>query len=328
MNAKKFVALLLSLVMVLSLAACGNQSAATAEVAESASEGTETAEVTEAAEQTEEVEEVEEADGLVGVRANEDYDEVSAELYEGALGEFYEYYSAAAAMTDTNERYAAMAIAEAKLLESGVMLPTTSPGGTYVRGRFAPNTCPSVKWGGDMNRYEQMLITEEPVTAEDWTAMRALFAEKQGTGTYHEAAEAYLTENGYTLKDEYNFIYTADPESWDVFSEWNSTLYEPLCLTFDNLMQYDCENTLQPALAESYEMTENADGTVTYTFKIREGVMWVDSQGREVAEVCADDFVAGAQHLFDTGSGIEDLLTVDGAYVVGATDLYYGESSD
>ena len=50
------------------------------------------------------------------------------------------------------------------------------------------------------------------------------------------------------------------------------------------------ENQAQPALAESY--TVSADG-LKYTFKIRQGVVWVDNQNRKVADLTADDFVAG-----------------------------------
>lgn len=56
------------------------------------------------------------------------------------------------------------------------------------------------------------------------------------------------------------------------------------------LLEYDCEGTSQPALAESYDVSD--DG-LTYTFHLRKGASWVDSQGRKIADVTADDFVAG-----------------------------------
>mgnify|MGYP003307512534 CR=1 FL=1 len=69
-----------------------------------------------------------------------------------------------------------------------------------------------------------------------------------------------------------------------------------------------------PALAVSYTVSE--DGLV-YTFKIRPGVKWVDSQGREVADVKADDFVAGMQHMMDAMGGLEYLVQY---IIVGADD--------
>ena len=87
-------------------------------------------------------------------------------------------------------------------------------------------------------------------------------------------------------------------------------------------MEYDIENVLQPALAESYDVSE--DG-LTYTFHLREGVSWVDSQGRKVADVKADDFVAGMEHLIDAGGGLEALL--DGL-ILNASAYLNGEITD
>ena len=58
--------------------------------------------------------------------AGKDHAEISDDLYEKILGEFDEYYQAAKAATTVSERFALMAIAEAKLLETGVMLPSTA----------------------------------------------------------------------------------------------------------------------------------------------------------------------------------------------------------
>ena len=101
--------------------------------------------------------------------------------------------------------------------------------------------------------------------------------------------------------------------------------------TYDGLYEYDCEGRLLPALAESYEKTENADGTVSYTFKIRPGVKWVDSQGRQVADVKADDFVAGMQHMLDAGGGLDYLVTghsAEESLIVNAYPYRNGELSD
>lgn len=81
----------------------------------------------------------------------------------------------------------------------------------------------------------------------------------------------------------------------------------------------------QPALAESYEVSE--DG-LSWTFHIREGVKWVDSQGREVADVCADDWVAGMQHMMDAMGGLEYLAGADGAHIVNADAYINGEITD
>ena len=132
-----------------------------------------------------------------------------------------------------------------------------------------------------------------------------------------------MTDKGYELKDTYNYnLYNTDPTTWDVLATSQSADSEAIVNTFDGLMEYDMENVLQRALAESYEVSE--DG-LTYTFHIREGAVWVDSQGRKVADVTADDWVAGMQHMMDAMGGLEFL--VDGV-LENATGYINNEITD
>jgi oligopeptide transport system substrate-binding protein len=62
----------------------------------------------------------------------------------------------------------------------------------------------------------------------------------------------------------------------------------------DTLVEYDNLGNVKPSLAESWEMSE--DG-LTYTFKIRQGQKWYDYEGKEVADVTANDFVSAAKYL-------------------------------
>ena len=100
--------------------------------------------------------------------------------------------------------------------------------------------------------------------------------------------------------------YTADPNTWDILASSRSVDAECLINTMCGLMEYDLEGVQQPSLASSYEISP--DG-LTYTFHLRDDVVWVDSQGREVAKLTADDFVAGMQHLCDAAGGLEELLS-------------------
>ena len=88
---------------------------------------------------------------------------------------------------------------------------------------------------------------------------------------------------------------------------------DAVCQTVEGLVKYDMENVLQPALAESWECSE--DG-LTWTFHIREGAVWTDYQGRKVADVKADDWVASLQHMFDyygdSGAEVVAPLIVNG----------------
>ncbi|MCM1298624.1 MAG: ABC transporter substrate-binding protein [Firmicutes bacterium] len=236
---------------------------------------------------------------LVDPYADMTHDEISKELYDANLGDFITILDEAKSASSVSERFAKMAIAEAKLLEQAVLVPSNSNGGRYAISRVAPNTVSPILWGTDNDRFHQVIVATEFIKSEDRAEMKEHYNEVKGTGEYEAWAKQYLTDKGYTIKDTYDIIYPSDPKTWDWINTYRSADSEALCNMWDGLMEYDMEGVLQPALAESY--TVSADG-LTYTFKLREGVQWVDSQGREIAEVVADDFVAGMQHMMDSGA--------------------------
>lgn len=244
-------------------------------------------------------------------------------LYDAILGDFVALYDKAEEADSLAERYAYQAAAEAKMLGQGVMIPLTTRGGNYAIRRIAPRSVNSTLWGANEYRYETIIVLNEMLKKEDNQALRDLWNEVSGTGTYDEKAKAYLTEKGYTFKDSYNYgNYTADPETWDVLASSRSVVTEPLAVTVDGLFQYDVENVQQPALATGYTVSD--DG-LTYTFTIRDGVTWVDSQGRKVADLTADDFVAGFQHLLDCPSSPAGLLI---GVIKGVNEYLSGDITD
>ena len=323
---KKLVSILLAVATV--AGTCGAPA-----MAVFAEEGTETVAETEAVEDAEEENaddaDAEDADAEDADEEDDDEDDVSdeyttasEELYNSELGEFYSLYSDAKEETNVSKRYAMMALAEGKLMESAVMLPTKTSGGDYRLSRMAPHTTDYSLWGTDEYRIHQALIATDFIKAEDIAALREKWAELKGTGTYEAEAKKYLEEKGYTLKDEYNYRYTADPATWDILASSRATESRPLVNTFDGLMEYDSEGVQQPALAESYEVSE--DG-LTYTFHLRQGLEWVDSQGRKVADLTADDFVTGMQHMMDAQGGLEYLIE---GVIKNASQYISGEVTD
>lgn len=282
---KKFVSLMLALAMMLSLFAC-NSSADNSNPPENStgapgqSQGVQPGEFT---------------------PVTYDYET----LYNENLGEFYDLYMEAKEAGSVSERWAKMAVAEAKLLSTGAVSLTRSRGGNYAISRVAGRTITGVLYGNDSDRSHQAVVCNEFIRSEDQAELRSMWNELHGTGTYLQAAKDYLTGKGYTLRDTYGYTYATDPTTFDIFATSQQTDTEPVVQTYDGLMEYDCENVLQPALAT--EMTMSDDG-LKYTFKIREGQVWVDNQGRKVADVKADDWVAGMQHLFDAKGGLQSLL--------------------
>lgn len=121
---------------------------------------------------------------------------------------------------------------------------------------------------------------------------------------------------------EYNYVFTTDIETLDyTFSQRqsNSIHYSNFV---DGLYEWDPEGQLVPALAESYEVSE--DG-LTYTYKIREGVPWIDAEGNEYgADVTAQDWITGLKHAVEKKSEtlyiVADSIKGLSDYISGATD--------
>lgn len=299
---RKIVSALLVMSMTASLVACGNSGSGSSDPADesvsvSSSASSESdASASASSESEAEAEESEMPEG---------YDETSTELYNEALGDFNDALATAKEAETVDERYALMAVAEGKLMESAMMYPLTSRGGTYAMYRMAPRTKDYTLWGSDKDRYHQYVVTTDFIKAEDYNEMRAKWDELKGTGTYESWVKEYLAGKGYTLKDSFSMPYASDPVTWDGLATSRAADIDAIINTYDGLMEYDVEGTLQPALAESYEVSD--DG-LTYTFHLRKDVKWTDSQGREVDTVKADDFVAGMQHMCDAQGGLEYLV--------------------
>ena len=315
----KLMALLLVLTMMLSLVACaGNEKPV--ETTAPATEPAPTEEVTEPAG------DVYTGPDWAAIEAM-DYDEASDALYEWNLGEFYAVYQdAKSEIVDLDLRLAKMAIAEAKLMESGVFIPVYGDGGAYAMNRAVPRTVTTTSWGLDEYRWYTALVTNELITSEDRDALTGLWGESADADAWLAAAKAFLADHGYTLTDTWNVANGYEIATWDcIASSYTSDAYF-IAPTYSPLLEYDAKNVQQPALAESVDV--NDDGTV-YTFHLRQGVKWVDQQGRELAEVTADDWVASMAHLIDNNDALGYLMTKSDGCGIKNFDAYLnGEVTD
>lgn len=240
----------------------------------------------------------------------EQYLAESAKIYGEQLGDFKAAYEKAVAETkNTSKRYALMALAEAKLMESAVFIPGSANGGTYAISKVAPNTISSVLWGNDSDRFHNAILADKLITAADRTALKAKWSTMRAEGKtakdYETAVKAYFSEHGYSVKTTYNMGYASDPKTWDAQATSRAADSEAIVNTYDSLMEYDAFNVLQYALAENHTVSD--DG-LTYTFTLRKDVKWVNSKGQEITELKADDFVAGFQHMLDAKGGLEYLV--------------------
>lgn len=315
----KLMAMLLVLTMMLSLVACaGNEKPV--ETTAPATEPAPTEEVTEPAG------DVYTGPDWAAIDAM-DYDEASDALYEWNLGEFNAaYQDAKSEIADLDLRLAKMAIAEAKLMESGVFIPVYGNGGAYAMNRAVPRTVTSTSWGIDEYRWYTALVTNELITAEDRDALTGLWGEAADADAWLAAAKTFLADHGYTLTDTWNVATSYEIATWDcIASSYTSDAYF-IAPTYSPLLEYDVKDVQQPALAESVDV--NDDGTV-YTFHLRQGVKWVDQQGREIGEVTADDWVASMAHLIDNTDALGYLMTQSDGCGIKNFDAYLnGEVTD
>ena len=220
---KKLLALLLTVVMVLSLAACGGQKESTpaATTPEATTKAPETTAPATTPEPTVDPDTLNAADTWQYDTSK--YYEDSQKIYDSILGEYYEYYEKA---LDTSNsvamRYALEAIAEAKLLNAAIMLPTTTQGGNYAISRVVPRTINSTLWGNDSDRFHNALVATEFLKPADRDEIKGKWGELAGTGEFAKWVEGFLTEKGYTIKDTYTLGYTSDPQTWDGLATYRS----------------------------------------------------------------------------------------------------------
>ena len=136
------------------------------------------------------------------------------------------------------------------------------------------------------------------------------------SGTENDGTAATTTSGNYL-----NIMTEVEVASLDPQVATDGTSFEVIADYTDGLMQMDAEGAAVPAIAESYELSE--DGT-TYTFKIREDAKWSNGD-----PVTADDFVfRSRQRAVDPNTASEySYMLSDIGQVVNAAEMIAGEKS-
>ena len=148
-----------------------------------------------------------------------------------------------------------------------------------------------------------------------------------GCGSSAQTAASYTTETATTADaavdtqttgDDLNIMIETPVESLDPQIGQDGTSFEVIADFTDGLMQMDAEGSPVPAIAESYELSE--DG-MTYTFHLRDDAKW--SNGTEVT---AADFVFGWQRAVDPKNACEySYMMSDIGQVKNAAEIIAGE---
>ena len=113
----------------------------------------------------------------------------------------------------------------------------------------------------------------------------------------------------------YRTLYSSEVTTLNYLTTSSTNEYAIGANVVDCLVEYDCYGNIIPSLAESWESN---DDMTEWTFHIRQGVKWVDKDGKDVADVTANDWVAtawyvndavndsGSQYMYDTGSVVHN----------------------
>ena len=94
---------------------------------------------------------------------------------------------------------------------------------------------------------------------------------------------------------------------------------ENLTSLVDGLLESNPKGELVPCIAEEWG-TE--DGGLTWTFKLREGVKWVDMNGQEKADCNAQDFATGLEWVLNFYKNDSSNTTMPIEMIKGASEYY------
>jgi oligopeptide transport system substrate-binding protein len=152
----------------------------------------------------------------------------------------------------------------------------------------------------------------------------SLFAACKGNGddpASSPTGDGTVTENGLNLRlNVASEPMTIDPQ---LNSSVDGAIYAHHL--FEGLMRWadDGEGNavLTEGQAESYDTVTNADGSVTYTFHMRDGIKWSDGK-----PVTAGDFVYSLRRLVTPETAADYNYIVDGI-IVGATEALAGTAA-
>lgn len=92
-----------------------------------------------------------------------------------------------------------------------------------------------------------------------------------------------------------------------------------LTALWEGLLQSNKKGEYLPCLAESYETT---DGGLNWTFKIREGVTWVDINGEYKADCNAYDYATGLEWVLNYYKNDSNNTSMPREMIKGATEYY------
>ena len=132
--------------------------------------------------------------------------------------------------------------------------------------------------------------------------------------------EAAAPASGVEISDlVISKLITRELETFNILYSQRAEDGENLTNLVDGLLEVDTDGKLVPGIAEEWG-TE--DGGLTWTFKIRQGVKWVDVNGNEKADCTAQDFAAGLEWVMNFHKNNSSNTSMPLEMVKGAQEYY------
>lgn len=129
---------------------------------------------------------------------------------------------------------------------------------------------------------------------------------------------ACLTGAGVAEEKALNTLYSSEISTLNYLTTSTTKDFAISANVIDTLVEYDRYGSIQPSLAEKWEMSE--DG-LTWTFHLRRDAVWVNAKGEVQANVTANDFVSAAKYLLDDKNASSTAGLFYGV-IAGAEDYY------
>ncbi|MBU3191734.1 peptide ABC transporter substrate-binding protein [Clostridium bowmanii] len=126
------------------------------------------------------------------------------------------------------------------------------------------------------------------------------------------------------VKQEYSTVYSGELTTLNYLVTASENEFAAAANLVDCLVDYDKYGVVKPSLAKDWSVS--SDGLI-WTFNLREGVKWVTNDGKEYAQVEAQDFVDSMKYVLDKKNNSE---TANIAYsaLKNGEKYYKGEVKD
>ena len=123
---------------------------------------------------------------------------------------------------------------------------------------------------------------------------------------------------------EYSYAYSGELTTINYLTTASTNEFAVAANLVDTLVDYDKYGVVKPGLATEWSVS---DDNKVWTFKLREGVKWVTNEGKEYAEVVAQDFVDSIEYILNPANESANSNIVY-SVIKNAEKFYNGDIND